>query len=214
MFTLDLLKGEGIPAKTRPEGILIMTVGVAVPVFAALLMMGNYMRTDVAVAVCRQDIADCDRKIGNIADAVKAQKAVMDEKDLLNKIVKEGVVASKRHTPWSPVIKLLVDKLPDSLILSKLEAKQGFVEVKQGGSDKKAVVVPLRSLSISAFSNPRSSLGISASDEVVRQFRNSLLISGPLSARLEDVKISQRVGSAESKEVVFYDIDCLFKVGM
>ena len=213
MFTLDLLKGEGIPAKTRPEGILIMTVGVAVPVFAALLMMGNYMRTNVAVAVCRQDIADCDRKIGNIADAVKAQKAVMDEKDLLNKIVKEGFVAAKRHTPWSPVIKMLVDKLPDSLILSKLEARQSFVEVKQGGSDKKAVV-PLRSLSISAFSNPRSSLGISASDEVVRQFRNSLLISGPLSARLEDVKISQRVGSAESKEVVFYDIDCLFKVGM
>ena len=44
MFTIDLLKGQGIPIKSRPTGIAISAAAVAVPVIIAIVMLGFYLR--------------------------------------------------------------------------------------------------------------------------------------------------------------------------
>ena len=40
MFDIDLLKGQGIPIRSRPEGVAVAIVTVAVPVIIAIVMFG------------------------------------------------------------------------------------------------------------------------------------------------------------------------------
>jgi hypothetical protein len=44
MFIIDLLKGEHLPVKTKPQGIAIFVATFAVPVLVAIFMVGYYIR--------------------------------------------------------------------------------------------------------------------------------------------------------------------------
>ena len=54
----------------------------------------------------------------------------------------------------------------------------------------------------------------SNSDEEIREFSDQLRSSDLLGPKLENVRISQGVGKLGNKEIVSYQINCMFKPGM
>ena len=47
MFTIDLLKGRGIPARSRPEGIVAAAVAMAMPIVVTILLLGVFISNKV-----------------------------------------------------------------------------------------------------------------------------------------------------------------------
>jgi Tfp pilus assembly protein PilN len=192
MFTIDLLKGRGIPEKSGgPEGVAVAVVGIAVPVIIAIAVFGYYLRGRIIMSVQKQSIINYEAKTNELADVVKLQKKYEEEKNIYNSCLSEVSSSIGRHTPWSPVLVTLIENMPDSIVLTKLDVKQRSVKKK----------VPQR--------RPQSN-----SYEAVKDFQDRLRASTLLGPRLEDITVSQKIDRLNGQNVTSYQINCVFKAGM
>jgi Tfp pilus assembly protein PilN len=214
MFTIDLLKGEGRPVRTKPQGLAIFVTTFAVPVLAAILLVGYYVRNGVIISIQKQNIANYDSQTRRLAEDWKFKESCEQEKSSINSCLTEVSTSIRRHIQWSSVLVTLVENLPDSVVLTGLEVKQSTIKRKataKGGSDKKNdSSIPVRTLKMRVSGNPSYDC-----DLEVRKFRDRLRASDYLGPRLEDVVVaSQGHDTLDGRDVVAYDIDCIFKPGL
>ncbi|MHC4461123.1 MAG: hypothetical protein ACYS6W_00580 [Planctomycetota bacterium] len=213
MFTIDLLKGQGVPAKSRPEGIAIAAATLVVPIIIAIVMLGLYLRNRIIISIKKQAIVNYETRIGGLSDAVELQKSFENEKNAISNCLSEVATSIGRHTQWSPVLKTLVKNMPDSVVLTDLEVKQGSVKRKVPKKDDPTkmidISVPVRTLQLNVCGSPQSNC-----DKAVRGFRERLRSSTLLGPKLENIRVSQRFSTLQNQEVVSYQIECVFKPGL
>jgi len=208
MFTIDLLKGQGIPVRSRPEGIVIAAVTFSVPAVAAVMMTGLYLVNRVDIAVASKSLARYEQKVNKLADQVQWQESIQVQKSDLLKSLDEVKASIYRHAQWSPVLVTVVRNMPDSMILDSLGVTQRSVKKKIPDKNNPAqtvdVSVPQRTLRISV-----SGLSNRSYDKEVRDFSDRLRFSPVLKPRLEDIRVSQDFKGGENR--VSYTIECIFK---
>jgi Tfp pilus assembly protein PilN len=211
MFTIDLLRGEGIPAKSRPAGVAVAVTTFVVPIVAAIVMFSFYLTNRVAISIKKQKIATYETKIGELFHSVRNQKASGQQAEHIGDCLSEVAAALDRHTQWSPVLVTVAESIPDLVVLTRIEVKQQFIHEEVPGEQTDETVevsVPVRTLRMTVCGSPGS-----ACDQAVRDFRDRLRASSVLGPRLENIKVSQEFDLLGNKEVVSYDIDCIFKPG-
>jgi hypothetical protein len=218
MFAIDLLKGQGRPARTKPQGVAIFVATFAVPMLVAILMAGYYYRNKVVISVYKQNLAGYVTQTERLADALKLKGAWEKEKSAISGCLADVAGSIGRHTQWSPVLVAIVQNLPDSVVMNSLEVRQSLIKQKpvakagleKDNKDKQAdISVAVRTLRLRVSGNPSYDC-----DHEIKAFRERLLASNVLGPKLEDVVIvSQGHDTQDGREVVAYDIDCIFKPG-
>jgi hypothetical protein len=221
MFTIDLLKGQGRPVRTRPKGIAIFVATFAVPMMVMMLLAGFYYNNKVVIAIHKQNIANYTTQAERLADAMKLKESWENDKAGLNNCISEVASSIGRYTQWSPILVSLVENLPESVVLSGLEVKQTTIKKKAAAKasgtaekdkkEKKAdTSVTVRTLRVRLCGNPNSDI-----DREIKAFRDRLLASNAIGKKLEDVVIaSQSNDIMDGRDIVAYDIDCIFKAGI
>ncbi len=220
MFKIDLLKGEGRPVRTRPQGVAIVLATFVVPVLVLLLTGGYYYRNKVIISIYEQNIVSYNNQNERLADALKLKEAWEADKANLNNCLAEVGSTINRHTQWSPVLVSLLENLPDSVVINSMEVRQSSLKKKaavkatadkdQKETKKMDASVPVRTLKLKVCGIPNSDF-----DREVKMFRDRLRTSKVIGSRLEDVVIaSQGSDNFDGREVVSYDIDCIFKPGI
>ncbi|MGD0596956.1 MAG: hypothetical protein ABSA64_05465 [Sedimentisphaerales bacterium] len=219
MFAIDLLKGQGRPARTKPQGVAIFIATFAVPMLVAILMAGYYYRNKVVISVYKQNLAGYVTKTERLGDALKLKAAWEKDKSAISGCLADVADSIGRHTQWSPVLVAIVQNLPESVVMNSLEVRQSSVKrksvVKAGlekdNKDKQAdTSVAVRTLKLRVSGNPSYDC-----DREIKAFRDRLRASKALGPKLEDVVIaSQGHDTLDGREVVAYDIDCIFKPGL
>ncbi|MDH4239393.1 MAG: hypothetical protein OEW48_07505 [Phycisphaerae bacterium] len=213
MFTIDLLKGRGVPAKSHPRNIAVGAAAVVVPIVIAIAMFGFYLRNRVVISIKKNAIANFNTKIAGMSDAIELKKSFDEQKNTYNNCLSEVSGNLDRHTQWSPVLVAVVKNIPESVILTSLDVKQQSTKIKvpQKDDPKKMIdaSVPVRTLQMTVAGRPQSN-----SDEAIRDFSERLRSSSLLEPRLENIRIAQGVAKLGEEEVVSYQIDCIFKPGM
>ena len=210
MFTIDLLKGEGIPVKSGPGGITIAVVALVVPIVITIVMFGLYLSNIINISVQKQEIVRYEKQIDELSDALEMQKSFEEKKTIYSNSLSEVSSSIGKHIQWSPILAVLQNSIPDSMVLTKLEVKQDFVrkKVPQKRDPKKMtdIFIPVRTLHIGVCGSPRSD-----GDSAIRNFRYRLRSSTLLGPKLKDIKVSQGFDTLEGQDVVSYEIDCVFK---
>ncbi len=210
MFTIDLLKGQGIPMKSSPGGIAIAAVTVAVPMTFAIIMFGFYLNNRTYVSIREQEIVRCQAEIDKLSGAVELQKSLEKEKITYANYLSEVKSSISRYIQWSPVLVTLVENMPDSVMLTELEVKQHSVRKKVPKKDNPQEMieknVPIRILRMSVSGSPQHDC-----DKAVRDFRNRLRSSAFLGPKLENIGVSQESETLEGRDVASYEIECVFK---
>jgi Tfp pilus assembly protein PilN len=213
MFTIDLLKGQGVPIKSSPKNMAFGVTAAVVPVLIAIGMFGLYLRNRIVISVHAEAIESHETKIAKMSDALKVQQAIEEKKNSYSNCLSEVENSLGRHTQWSPVLVTLVENMPDSVILTALEVKQRALKKKVPQKDDPAKMVmasiPVRTLHMTVAARPRSRC-----DEDIRNFSESLRSSSTLGPRLDNIKISQSESMIDGQSVVTYNIDCIFKPGL
>ena len=212
MFTIDLLKGQGVPVKGRPEGLVVAAVTFAVPLVAAIAMFGFYLSDRIVISVKKQEIVNCQQSIDKLSEATKLQKSFEQERQLINSCLSEVASSLDSHTQWSPVLVTVAENIPDSMVLTELEAKESSIRRKIPKQDDPEIMievsVPVRTLKMLVSGTPQQNC-----DQAVRDFTDRLRLSALLAPRLEDIRISQGVGKLDGADVISYEIHCIFKPG-
>jgi hypothetical protein len=210
MFTIDLLKGQGIPVKGRPEGVIVAVVTFVVPIIIGIVMFSFYVSDRIVTSVQKQEIANYQASIDGLSEAAELQRSFEKERDVINSSLSEVSFSIGGHSQWSPVLATLVENIPESMILTKLDVTQKSMKKKVPKKDNPKqmvdVSVPVRTLRMSVCGSSEQNY-----DKEIRDFRNRLRFSELLVSRLEDIRVAQGVEKFEGREVVSYEIDCIFK---
>lgn len=213
MFTIDLLKGQNLPVKSSPGGIAIVVTTVVVPLTVEIIMFGFYLNNKIVVSVNKQELARCQAEVDELSDAVEMQASSEKQKTIYGNYLSEVKSSISRYTQWSPVLVTLVENLPDSLKLTRLDVRQHTIRKKVPQKDNPEEMiernVPVRTLRIRVSGSPQYNC-----DKAVRDFRDSLRSSAFLGPKLDNIGVSQESEKLEGKDVASYDIDCVFKASL
>ena len=210
MFTIDLLKGHGVPIRSGPKGIAVAAVTFAVPVITAIVMLGCYLQTTIVMSMQKGHIANYETRIEEFSEAMELQESHLQEKDDINNRLSKVSSSIGKHIQWSPIVAEVVGNMPDSVALVSLVVKQRLVKRKVPSADNAdemvEVTVPARTLQVNVYARLHSDRSIE-----IRDFRDNLRFSPLLEQKLENIRVSQKAGRLDGRDVVFYEINCDFE---
>jgi hypothetical protein len=209
IFTIDLLKGQGIPPKSGPMGIVIAVITALVPVIIAITLLGLHLNSKVVMKIRQQDIVRLEAKADELSGAVKMQKALEKEKILYSACLSDVKSSIGKFTQWSPVLMTIIENMPGSVVLTDLKVEQKSVEKEGPKKDNPNKMVPMNVL-VTKLLLRVSDNGQGNCDKVVKDFRDRLSSSPVFASKLENIVPSQKSEKYEGKEVVSYELNCLF----
>ena len=213
MFTIDLLKGQGVPMKSSPGAIAIAVVTVTVPLIVAIIMFGFYLNDKTTASIKEQGVVRCQAEIDKLSGALELQESLEKEKTLYGDHLSEVKSSIGKYIQWSPVLVALVENMPNSVILTRLEVREDSVRKKVPQKDNPQEMieanVPVRVLRMSVGGSPKYDC-----NKDVRDFKERLNSSAFLGPKLEDIVVSRGSETLEGRDVASYEIDCVFKAGL
>ncbi len=214
MFTIDLLKGQGIPAKSRPEGIAAAVITIAVPVVAAAIMFGCFFVNKVRISFGKNEIARLEKKFeeSDLNEAIKKHKTLEQEVQHLSAGLSEVAGVINGQAQWSPVLEAVIKNMPYTIVLKAADVKKDSKKIKKpkADGDEKGVMieetVPIRILHLSLTTNQQNNF-----DQAVKGFRESLFADPAVGPKLDDIRVAQEFDKVEGKGVISYEMYLVFK---
>jgi hypothetical protein len=210
IFTIDLLKGRGIPLRSGPVRIIIALITALVPAVIAISLYSLYQHNEVVTKTKQQDMIRFRDKTADLSDAVKMKNTLESEKVLYRACLSEVRASIEKFNQWSPVLTTLAEELPDSVVLTNLAVEQDSIEKevpKEDDPGKRIKInVPVTKLILKV-----NNQGQEDCREEVKEFRDRLFASSVLGPKLQDIVPNRKTESVDGKETVSYEIECLFK---
>jgi len=212
MHTIDLLRGEGIPAKATFGTIFLVGVIVAVPILAGSVMAGWYLQNREVVAIDQEAIARAEQTI----EQYKADVAEKEQKERqqagINVKLAEVKSCLGGYVQWSPVLMALADNMPRGMVMSRLaaETRQSRQTVTKDNDPNRPTNVTINKRVLVLELAGRSGGNY---DEVVREYGERLRSSPVLASRLESVGKSRKPGELGDAKTTIYTMELVFKPG-
>jgi hypothetical protein len=210
MYTIDLLKGEGVPIRSRPGGIAFACLIVVVPFLAAVGVVSFYLDNEVVITIQNEQANKLTAAAEALSDAVRKKEALEKAQAQAVSLLSDVKTALDGYVQWSPALMSLIESLSDTLVLTRLEARQNTVQRKIPAKDNPAVKIdtslPVRELRICVCGRDKES-----SSEAVRKFQESLRSSAALGPTLDQITVSRNTTMLDQQEVILYELNCVFK---
>ena len=210
MYTIDLLKGQGIPIRTKPANIIVGVITLLVPVAISIVVLGYYLGNNVDIKIKQKKLAYYKSNISKLSDIIDLQRTFQREKNVINNGLKEVYTSLGLQFQWSPVLELLAKNMPDSIALTQLAAKRKFVKKMIPNKDEPQKMIDVqdieRTLQVTVSSSPEQN-----SDKAVRDFMDKIRFSKKIGPKIKTISVSQEFEQINDENVVSYQIDCVFK---
>jgi len=212
MHTIDLLRGQGIPAKTTFGSVAMVIVMVVVPILAAAGMVDRYMQNKTDIEIQQQTITTEEATIVKFADAVKFKESLEKDQGAINSKLSEVSSCLGNYIQWSPVLATLAEHMPAKMVMSGLRAESTNVRQQvtseKGPKQKVNVNVSRRMLVLDISGSELRDYG-----SEVENYSKRLKSSPVLGPKLEGIEFSQKPGSAGDLNTVSYTMNLMFKSG-
>lgn len=212
MHTIDLLRGQGVPAKTTFGSVAIVMVTVAVPFVVAVGLLDRYLRIETVVEIRRQAIDKEQATIDKLAGAVKLKQSKEKEQGIINSRLSEVSSCIGDYVQWSPVLETVVRNMPNEMFMSALTADSMRVKeqvLKDNDPNRPVnVTVSKRTLALDISGIQQGNY-----DRIVRDYRDRLKSSALLGTKLEDIVVSQKSGELGDDKTVSWTMNLIFKSG-
>ena len=213
MYTIDLLKGQGVPIRTKPANIAVGVVTLLVPVIVSIAILGYYLRSNIDIEVKQKELASYQANIAGMADIIELQQAFELEKAVINSSMAEVYSALGIQFQWSEVLELLAKNTPPAVVITKLEAKKKFIKKEVPDEDNPEEMLEVdnveRTLKIYVCGLPEQNC-----DEDVRDFMDKIRFSEKFGPKIQNITVSQEFEQIDDENVISYQIDCVFKSQM
>lgn len=210
VFTIDLLKGQGVPFRNGPVDMALVVMSAMIPILMAIIIIGLYAHNKISIIQKAREITTLTKKIDKLSDTVEQQKRLELEKVHYNVCLSEVKSSIGKFSQWSPILTTIVENMPHSVILTKLEVEQDTVKKKIPDKDNPDIMKDIDT-HVTTMRVTVSDSSVSNSDKAVKEFRDYLCSTSLLGSKLEKVDVSKESGSFEGENVVYYLIDCVFK---
>ncbi len=210
MHTIDLLKGQGIPARTTFAGTVIIAVTVIVPILVFAVMLDSYLQDRLDIDNMKREIARFQIKIEEFAPQVKLHSSSLNQKALLTNQLSEVSRCVDTFIQWSPLLITVAQKLPGRLILNSLSTQSRYTRLatpEEKDKDKPVEIpVPERTMLLETSGRETGNYDIEAKD-----YLGSLKQSESIAERSSHEDFTFAPGGAGNQQTIVYKMNFIFK---
>jgi hypothetical protein len=210
MFTIDLLKGKGLPTQSRPIVVAIAAVPLLIPLMVTAVMAVCCLQNRSMIQTRRNIIQDNQQKVAAFADDLAqytaANKQICGVQGRLDDVNK----ALGYRIQTTPILVQLAANLPDNLTITKLDLtrtdqRTKETDAKTGSAQYVTSVRRKLKLVVGGTSNANTD---QSAEQYVQLLRNSKSLSG----WFNDIQIVSRSnGTIDERNCAFYEIECNLK---
>jgi hypothetical protein len=197
MHTIDLLKGQGIPAKTTLGSAVFVAVIAVIPIVVAAVMMGSYLLNNVKIEMGQGYITKSKAVISELQPEVRKTRVLENERDLLIKRLTEVSRCIDTFVQWSPILITVSEEMPAEMIMGRLETtSSGGRAAKRRDNDpnKPAVIpIPKRTINLDIRGIQQGSFYTTVQD-----FQNSLQLSAAFVPRFKAQSFSMNTSTGNN----------------
>jgi len=210
MHTIDLLRGEGVPAKATVGTVAIVIVTVLVPLLVGVVLADSYLNNRELIAIQQEAIARNQATLDELAGAVAWKEAKIKEQAVITSKLSEVASCVDGYIQWTPVLLALVEHMPRDMIMGRVAA-QSRVEKKQVPSvtdpnNMVNVSITRRTLAVDVTGTEQRNYG-----SVVEAYTANLKKSPRLGSILQDINVSQKRGGSVDEETATWTMNLIFK---
>ena len=109
MISVDLLKGEGRPIKSRPGVVALMVVPFIFPVLVGVFLVGWYQGDKIMMRVQVKKLTSFNEGPQQYSDVEQLLQDAAAESNYINSCLCEVSETINNHRQWSPVLSALTE---------------------------------------------------------------------------------------------------------
>ena len=212
MHTIDLLRGEGIPAKATFGTICLVAVIVVVPILAGSVMAGLYLQNREVIGIDQQAISRAEQTIDTYKADVAEKQKKEQQQAAINAKLAEVKSCLGEYVQWSPVLMDLAKNMPEGMIMSRVEAqvRQSRQTVYKENEPERPINITINKRVLVLELAGRTAGNY---DGVVRTYGDSLKNSPVVGPKLENISYSQKPGEIGDAATIIHTMELAFKTG-
>ncbi len=208
MYTIDLLKGEGIPVKSKPLHIIRSSIPFSVLVIAAVALAGSYVSNQVIIHQLHTKLVSYteDAEFVEVAHFIQENQ---QQQNTIQGILTEVSQSVFYHRQWTPVLVEVIETLPETLILNHLAVQRQSLRQREQNAEGKPVDVTWYQYTLEIGTESNQGLEANA---IIQEFVHSLRTSDFLASQIDEMTVvSKQNEDNDSDNNMRYQIDCVFK---
>ncbi|HBG28255.1 MAG: hypothetical protein A2Y10_09690 [Planctomycetes bacterium GWF2_41_51] len=210
MITIDLLKGRGFTTTNITQNVTALIIAATVPAVLAIVMIFFLVHLKITSAIQKKRIANYQTRIEQSSQILAFRRNFENETGTINNCLSDVAVSINKYLQWSQVIESVVNNIPGTMILTKLEAQQKPLKIKNASDENSKKTTTLNAVVRTLTITVNGDWGIDY-DKDVQKFKNMLNSSPNIGPYLSKIKISRKSQELDQKETSSYEIECTFK---
>jgi len=210
MFSIDLLKGKGLPEKIDAKRSILRVIPVLIPILAITVFASVYQHDRASLqeqqGVLKSNQQQLRLYTEDIAEHNKISSKIKGTQKCLNDISK----AMAYRVQVSAVFVELVQALPKNIFVYEMKMDRNTTKEKsqKPGSDEMTQQLVVRrklNLVLCGYDGNQS-------DAAVQEYVNTLKQSPLLTEVFTEIKPSaRRQGEVDGRSAIYYEIECMLR---
>lgn len=210
MFSMDLLKGKGLPQKLDLKRSVLKAVPMLIPLMAMGVFAASYQQTASTLRAQRQTLATNQQEIDQYTKDVVEYNKVASQIKGLEKCLREISKALAYRIQVSDVLTELAQTMPESIFIYEMNMDRNAVKEKIQQED--SAVVKQRLVVRRQLKLVLCGYDAQKSDTAVQDYVSELQKSPLLSGLFIEIKPSARQqGEVDGRPAIYYEIDCVLR---
>lgn len=120
MFTIDFLKEQGLPDKSRPIKTGVITIIASVLLVGFCLLGIQYFKNKIVLASKQKELVKSEAMLLNNSGGKNRQSQTKRDLGVYVQCKNEIAASIGRYTQWTPILREFSVKMPASLLLDEL----------------------------------------------------------------------------------------------
>ncbi|MEN8126845.1 MAG: hypothetical protein ABFR90_03470 [Planctomycetota bacterium] len=210
MFSIDLLKGKGLPRKLDVKRSALKAVPVLIPLLAMTVFATSYQRDRAAIQTHRQTLQSNQQQLEQYTKDVIEYNKINTRIKGMEKCLRDISKALSYRIQVSDVLVEMVQSLPQTIFVYEMKMDRNTIrqKIQQEGSGvmmQRLIVRRHLKLVLCGYNAEQS-------DVAVQKYVNKLEQSPLLSEIFVEIKPSTRQqGEVDGRPAIYYEIDCVLQ---
>ncbi len=186
MHTIDLLKGEGLPAKTTLGSVLVTAIIFVLPLLAGAVLAGMYSIDKTELDVMQRQIDHYKKTITESEPNVKRLREMEKQANTYTARLGEVQKCVVTYLQWTPVLIAVAKNMPDKMVINRVAvtSDESKYTGRRNTDPNKPLTIPIpqRKMTVEL-----SGTGTEACTTFVQDYQNTLKAEQSLKPQLGNI---------------------------
>ncbi|MHC5083049.1 MAG: hypothetical protein ACYTET_03820 [Planctomycetota bacterium] len=209
MFSIDLLKGKGLPRQSDLKGTLLKAVPLIIPLIAVAALAASYQQDYVKLKSQQTQLKQNQSQIQLNQPAMKQYSQINRQISDHRKVLKDVAKAMSYRIQVTDLLVEMVGILPVDIVVSEMnfgrQTRTEKVKNEETGQEVKFLVIDRVLTLVLCRANQADG------NQAVQEYMEQLNSSERLSEFFDDFRLAaRRQGQIDEESVTYYEIECVF----